>query len=82
MFFAIKEKYLNVLKRNSQNAAHQQANQEIQIIDPDMPQPLPEVKKESGKLSAYEQWNKDNMEKELKRTESYTVNEKFFYVLS
>jgi hypothetical protein len=34
---------------------------------------MPE-KKQEGKLSVYEQWNKDYMEKELKRTEQFTIN--------
>jgi hypothetical protein len=49
------------------------------VIDPDMPVSHPS--KVNTHLSDYERWNKQHMENELRKTESFTFQEKLWYVL-
>ena len=84
VFFVIKPHYLDVAKRNSQQAVQtgiERDRREILIVDPDAPMPLPE-KKQTKELSEYERWNKEMMEIEEQKTMNYTFNEKFKYVLT
>lgn len=80
VFFAIKETYLDVQKRAQQQAAANE--QEIQIVDPDMPQPPSEVKKEDSDASEFEKWQIAKNAKELSRTKDFHLQQKFKYVLT
>ena len=82
LFFAIKEQFLDVTQHaNSQNEANR-IRREREIIDPDMPQPMPEMQATSKEIDEYEKWNKECMEREQERTKNFTTEQKIMYVLS